>query len=84
MMTQLMLCAFCLCIGAVSRLCFVGVTVAERKIRLQLAVFSLDFLWGVLTVAALFAVIFVFNSGITMPYMLISALLGFALTAIVI
>ena len=84
MIAELLLCAFCFLIGSLSRLCFVGVTVAERHIRLKIAVFSLDFIWGLLTIAALFTVIFVFNSGITMPYMLIAALLGFAITAIIV
>lgn len=84
MMTELFLCAFCFFIGAISRLSFVGVTVAERHIRLWLGVFALDFLWGALTVAALFAVIFLLNSGVTMPYMLIAALLGFAVTAVIV
>ncbi len=84
MITELLLCAFCFFIGSLSRLCFVGVTVCERRIRLKIAVFTLDFLWGALTVAALCAVIFFLNSGLTMPYMLIAALLGFTITAIII
>ncbi len=84
MIAELLLCLLCFLIGSVSRLCFVGVTVAERHVRLRLAVFTLDFLWGVLTVAALLAVIFFLNGGLTMPYMLISALLGFTITAIIV
>lgn len=82
MIAELFLCAFCFCIGGISRFCFVGLTAAERRIKLKLITFLLDFIWGVVTVAAIMLVIFVFNNGITMPYMLISALLGFAITAI--
>lgn len=81
-MIQLMLCASCFLIGGVSRFCFVGLTAAERRIKLKIMTFLLDFVWGVLTVAALMCVIFVFNNGVTMPYMLIAALLGFSVTAI--
>lgn len=82
MITELLLCASCFCIGGISRFCFVGLTAAERRIKLKVITFLLDFLWGVLTVAAIMVVILVFNNGITMPYMLISALIGFCITAI--
>lgn len=81
-MSQLLLCAFCFSIGGASRFCFVGLTAAERRIKLKVLTFLLDFIWGVATVAAIMCVIFVFNNGITMPYMLIAALLGFSITAI--
>lgn len=82
MMMSLLLCAFCFFIGGISRFCFVGLTLAERRIKLKAVTFLFDFTWGVLTVAALMCVILIFNNGITMPYMLISALIGFAVTAI--
>ena len=82
MIGELVLCAFCFALGGISRFCFVGVTVAERRIQRRLITFALDFTWGIFTVAALMCVIFIFNNGITMPYMLISALLGFCITAI--
>lgn len=84
MITELLLCAFCFLIGGISRFCFVGLTVAERRIKMKLITFALDFTWGVVTVAALLFVIFVLNSGIAMPYMLIAALLGFTVTAIIV
>lgn len=82
MTAQLLLCAFCFLIGGVSRFCFVGLTAAERRIKLKVVTFLLDFIWGVATVASVMVIILVFNNGITMPYMLISAMLGFTLTAI--
>ena len=82
MIAQLLLCLFCFLIGGISRFCFVGLTAAERRIKLKVVTFLLDFVWGVVTVAALMAIIFIFNNGITMPYMLIAALLGFSITAI--
>lgn len=82
MIAELLLCAFCFLLGGVSRFCFVGVTVAERRIKLKFMTFLLDFIWGIATVAGIMVIIFIFNNGITMPYMLISALLGFCITAI--
>ncbi len=82
MILSLLLCAFCFFIGSISRFCFIGLTLAERRIKLKAVTFLFDFLWGAATVAALMCVIFIFNNGITMPYMLIAALLGFAITAI--
>lgn len=82
MIFSLLLCAFCFFIGSVSRFCFVGLTLAERRIKLKAITFLFDFIWGVLTVAALMCVILIFNNGVTMPYMLIAALVGFAITAI--
>ncbi len=82
MIFSLLLCVFCFFIGGVSRFCFVGLTLAERRIKLKAVTFLFDFIWGVLTVAALMCVIFIFNNGVTMPYMLIAALIGFAITAI--
>lgn len=82
MIAQLVLCAFCFALGGVSRFCFVGVTVIERRLQRKLTTFVLDLVWAIFTVAALMCIIFVFNNGITMPYMLISALLGFCIIAI--
>lgn len=82
MIAELLLCTFCFLIGGISRFCFVGLTAAERRIKLKVVTFVLDFIWGILTVAAIMCIIFVFNNGITMPYMLIAALLGFSITAI--
>lgn len=82
MIGELILCAFCFALGSISRFCFIGVTVAERHVKKRLITFTLDCVWGIFTIAALMCVIFVFNNGITMPYMLISALLGFCTTAI--
>lgn len=82
MIAQLFLCAFCFLVGGISRFCFVGLTAAERRIKLKVITFLLDFVWGAATIAALMAIIFIFNNGVTMPYMLIAALLGFSITAI--
>lgn len=82
MIFSLLLCLFCFFIGSVSRFCFVGLTLAERRIKLKAITFLFDFVWGVLTVAALMCVILIFNNGVTMPYMLIAALIGFSVTAI--
>ena len=65
MIAQLLLCSFCFCIGGVSRFCFVGLTAAERRIKMKMVTFLLDFIWGIATVAALMLIIFVFNNGIT-------------------
>lgn len=81
-MSQLVLCVFCLLLGGVSRFCFVGLTAAERRIKLKVVTFLLDFIWGVVTVASVACIILVFNNGIALPYMLISAMLGFSITAI--
>lgn len=82
MISEIFLCAFCFALGGLSRFCFVGVTVAERRIGHKAIAFALDFAWGVFTVASIACVIFVFNNGITMPYMVIAALFGFCITAV--
>ncbi|MBE5731202.1 MAG: hypothetical protein E7350_04565 [Clostridiales bacterium] len=82
MIAQLVLCAFCFALGGVSRFCFVGVTAVENRLKNKFSTFMLDLGWAIFTVAALMCVIFVFNNGITKPYMLISALLGFCIIAI--
>ncbi len=82
MIGELLLCLFCFGIGGLGRFGYVGVCAVERRVKFKAVTFLLDVIWGIILVGSLMLVILIFNNGITMPYMLIAALLGFAVTAI--
>lgn len=80
-MNELIRCALCLVCGIVSRLCFSLISKSASKIS-KLSLIALDLLWGIVTVAAFASVVFFMSNGETQPFMVISMVVGFSLTAV--
>lgn len=80
-MSEILKCALCLVCGCVSRICFSLITKSSAKIS-KLSLIALDVLWGILSVAAFASVVFFLSNGETHPFMVISMVVGFSMTAV--
>lgn len=81
MIQQLVIFALCLILGIISRLWFIGLLKAEKKMGKPAAI-TLEFFSMGLLITAFALIIFFLNNGVFMPYMLLAVLIGFCLISI--
>lgn len=82
MIKELILFAVFLGLGSLFRILYKAVTLAENKINSKAVTIIFDLLLAFVGIGSIVAVCFFLNDGIVLPYMIITAVMGFVFVSL--